>query len=345
MTESSPRGRRPGMMDVARLAGVSHQTVSRVINAPDSVRPGTRERVQRAIDELGYRRNMAARALVTDSTRTIGVVTASSHFFGPASTTTAIEDAARAAGYACLVSALPDDSDQGVAEVLDFLVNRGVDGVIAVAPRSSIAGAATRTARRVPLVVVADGLAPAERIHVVSVDQDLGARLAVEHLLESGRRRVAHLAGPGDWYDAVSRERGWCGALEDAGFAPGVRLEGDWSAESGARGGRELVARSRAGEPMPDAVFCANDMMALGLLSALREEGVDVPGRVAVVGFDDVDGAAWFAPPLTTVSQPFAELGRLSLEVLLEALAGAPGRAHSIAPRLEVRGSSRSTPR
>lgn len=186
MPESSPRGRRPGMMDVARLAGVSHQTVSRVINAPDSVRPGTRERVQRAIDELGYRRNMAARALVTDSTRTIGVVTASSHFFGPASTTTAIEDAARAAGYACLVSALPDDSDQGVAEVLDFLVNRGVDGVIAVAPRSSIAGAATRTARRVPLVVVADGLAPAERIHVVSVDQDLGARLAVGHLLPGG---------------------------------------------------------------------------------------------------------------------------------------------------------------
>ncbi|WP_228524527.1 LacI family DNA-binding transcriptional regulator [Actinomyces haliotis] len=122
-------------MDVARLAGVSHQTVSRVINAPDSVRPGTRERAQRAIEELGYRRNMAARALVTDSTRTIGVTTVSSHFFGPASTTTAIEDAARAAGYACLVSALRSDDPEEVDDLLAFSVNRGVDGIIALAPR------------------------------------------------------------------------------------------------------------------------------------------------------------------------------------------------------------------
>lgn len=128
-------GRRPSMMDVARLAGVSHQTVSRVINAPDSVRPGTRERVQRAIEELGYRRTMAARALVTDSTRTIGVTTAFSHFFGPASTATAIEDAARAAGYACLVSALRSGDPEEVDDLLAFSVNRGVDGIIALAPR------------------------------------------------------------------------------------------------------------------------------------------------------------------------------------------------------------------
>ena len=150
------------MVDVARRAGVSHQTVSRVLNNPASVRPATRERVLAAIEELGYRRNMAARALVTDSSRMIGVMTAFSHFYGPASTTAAIELAARRSNYGTLVTSLQVGDEKEIDEALGFLVNRGVDGLIAVAPSTGIARAAGRTARGVPMVVVADGFAPSQ---------------------------------------------------------------------------------------------------------------------------------------------------------------------------------------
>ncbi|WP_234416076.1 MULTISPECIES: LacI family DNA-binding transcriptional regulator [unclassified Actinomyces] len=331
-------GRRPGMMDVARLAGVSHQTVSRVINRPESVRPATLAKVRAAIDQLGYRPNMAARALVTASTRMIGVVTTGSHFQGPASTTAAIEVAARQAGYATLVTALKreaDDAEKEIRDVFDFLIERGVDGIIAVAPQTWIATSAERVARAVPLVVVADGLTPSERIHVVSVDQELGARMAVGHLLGLGRKRIAHLAGPADWYDALARARGWRAALEDAGCEIPPMLTGDWSAERGYEVGAEMVARG-----LPDAVFCANDLMALGVLAALRDQGVRVPEEVAVVGFDDTPGTAFFSPPLTTVRQPFDELGVLCMEVLLRAIDGEAGTTHSISPTLRVRRSS-----
>ena len=335
MAGSEPGQRRPGMMDVARLAGVSHQTVSRVLNAPGSVRPATRERVRAAIARLGYRRNMAARALATDSTRTIGVVTAGSRYFGPASAAAAIEAAARREGYATLVAALTRSAGDEIAEALDFLVGRGVDGMIAVAPRAHIATAVERAARAVPLVVVADGFPAGGRIHVVSIDQELGARMAVGHLLGGGRRSVAHVSGPPDWFDAAARIRGWRAAVEDAGAPSGDLLEGDWTPERGYVAGAELVARG-----LPDGVFCSNDLMALGALAALRDRGVRVPAGVAVAGYDDVAGAAFFSPPLTTVRQPFDELGRLCMEVLLEAIGGAAGTAHSIAPTLQVRRSS-----
>lgn len=325
------------MMDVARRAGVSHQTVSRAINAPDTVRPATLARVRAAIDELGYRPNAAARALVTDSTRLIGVVTSSSSFLGPASTSAAIELAARAAGYGTLVTALQVADRREVEDAFAFLVGRGVDGIIAVAPRQSVADAAGRVARSVPLVVVADGLTPSERVHVVSVDQALGARMAVRHLLATGREDVAHVAGPLDWFDAAARLSGWRGALEDVGAQPGALVQGDWSAESGYAALADLLAR---GGRLPQAVFCANDLMALGLMAAARDQGVTVPGDLAVVGFDDIAGAAYFRPPLTTVRQPFDELGKVCMEVLLRAMDGETGTTHSIPPLLQVRASS-----
>ena len=332
------RGRRPGMVDVARRAGVSHQTVSRVLNNPASVRPATRERVLAAIEELGYRRNMAARALVTDSSRMIGVMTAFSRFYGPASTTAAIELAARRSNYGTLVASLQVGDEEEIDEALGFLVNRGVDGLIAVAPSTGIARAAVRAARGVPMVVVADGFAPSERIHVVSVDQGLGAGMAVRHLAGRGRGRIAHIAGPGDWFDARARAAGWRAALEDSGLEAMEAVEGDWGPQSGYRAGVELLT-GRAGQ-VPDAVFCANDLMALGLLAAARDLGARVPGDLAVVGYDDTAGAGFFSPPLTTLSQPFDELGRLCLEVLLEGVDGAAGRSHSISPTLRVRRSS-----
>lgn len=328
-------GRPPGMMDVARRAGVSHQTVSRVLNDPGSVRPQTLDKVRAAISELGYRRNMAARALVTASSRLIGVITSSSHFLGPASTASAIELAARRAGYATLVASLQVGDRAEIDNALGFLISRGVDGIIAVAPRTGIAQALGGAARTAPMVVVAAGVDPGERIHVVSVDQELGAAMAVHHLAGRGCRDIAHVAGPGDWFDARSRSRGWLTALEDSGLEPGAELIGDWSPGSGYRAGAVLLGRRT-----PQAVFCANDLMALGVLAAARESGARVPEDLAVVGYDDVAGAEYFVPALTTVRQPFDELGRLCMEVLLEAMDGQPGAVHSIPPRLCVRRSS-----
>lgn len=330
------RGRRPGMMDVARAAGVSHQTVSRVLNAPDTVRPATLEAVRAAIAELGYRPNAAARALVTDSMRLVGVLTTSADFFGPASTAAAIEVAARRAGYGTLVTSLQVADTDEVSEALAFLIGRGVDGVIAVAPREGTAAAVRAAARSVPVVVVADGFPPGEGIDVVSVDQELGARQAVAHLVAGGRRHVAHLAGPQDWFDAAARQRGWRQGLEDLGLAPGPVVVGDWSTACGYAAARRLLE----GAAEVDALLCANDLMALGALAAARDLGVAVPQELAVVGVDDVPGADVAAPALSTVRQPFAELGRVCLEVLLEAIGGAAASSHSIAPVLVVRASS-----
>ena len=184
-------------------------------------------------------------------------------------------------------------------------------------------------------MVVADGFPAGGRIHVVSIDQELGARMAVGHLLGGGCRSVAHVCGPPDWFDAAARIRGWRAAVEDAGVPSGDLLEGDWTPERGYVAGAELVARG-----LPDGVFCSNDLMALGALAALRDRRIRVPADVVVAGYDDVAGAAFFSPPLTTVRQPFDELGRLCMEVLLEAIGGAAGTAHSIAPTLQVRRSS-----
>ena len=326
------------MMDVARAAGVSHQTVSRVLNRPESVRPGTLARVQAAIKELGYRPNLAARALVTDSTHMIGVVAGRSSYFGPASTTAAIELAARGAGYGTLVTSLREGDEPEVDEVLGFLMTRGVDGIIVVAPSDGIAAAARAAARTAPMVVVADGFEPCPRIHAVSVDQELGAKMAVRHLIGGGCRRIAHIAGPSDWFDAQARVRGWRTAMEDAGLEASDLYRGDWSAQSGYALGTEILVRLDQ-DPV-DALFCSNDLMALGVLAAARDQGVQVPERLAVVGYDDAAGAEYYAPPLTTVSQPFEEMGRLCVEVLLRAIGGEEGARHSIPPTLKVRRSS-----
>lgn len=325
--------RPPGMNDVARLAGVSHQTVSRVLNDHPSVRPVTRERVLAAVRELGYRRNLSARALVTRRSGSIGVITTGSAHIGPASTTIAIELAARAHGYATQLVVVDQEDD--AREAFEHLAEHAVEGVVIVAPRIWLADAVRTAAGTVPVVMVAAARTPAEGVHMAAVDQELGARMAVRHLLERGRRRIAHVAGPEDWFDAIERARGYLSELEDAGLEPGPQLAGEWTSASGYAAGEALVA----GE-LPDAVFVANDQMALGLLRALADHGVRVPERVAVVGFDDLEGTAYYSPSLTTVRQPFTDLGNLALEILVRAMSGEAPRSSTIAPTLVVREST-----
>ncbi len=232
------------MIAVARLAGVSHQTVSRVINAPETVRPETKERVEAAIAELGYVRNMAARTLITQQTALLGVVWTGSGYVGPSSTVAGIEVAARAAGYATLVAALENPHDDEVAQVFKGFRDRGVEGIAVVAPHERMARLAREHSTRIPTVLVAD-TEPDDGCHVVTVDQRLGGRMATAHLIDRGCRDIRHISGPLDWFDARKRLAGWRDALLDAGLPLPAVIEGDWSAESGYAASRAHAGRRR----------------------------------------------------------------------------------------------------
>jgi DNA-binding LacI/PurR family transcriptional regulator len=323
------RERRPPVMaDVARRAGVSHQTVSRVLNGHLNVRDSTRARVLAAIDELAYRRNSSARALVTRRTRTLGVIAFDTTLYGPASTLFGIEQAAREAGYFVSIASLKAITERSVSEALDHLAEQAVDGLIVIAPqRQAVAALGGIPASR-PVVAVEGGEAP--DLPVVCVDQAAGAAAVTRHLLELGHRTVVHVAGPLDWLEAEARLEAWRSTLVDAGAPVPEVLAGDWSPHSGYEAGQRLAARLADDDGLT-AVFVANDQMALGLLRAFQEAGIDVPGRVSVAGFDDIPEAAYFCPPLTTVRQDFAEVGRRSISLLLEQLDA--GRARH-APRV-----------
>lgn len=317
MTGQRQDARPPGMQDVARLAGVSHQTVSRVLNAHPNVRPETRERVQAAIAQLGYRRNSAARALVTRRSETIGVVTLGTGMYGPTSTFQAVEWAARDAGYFVSVASLRDPDAPSMIRAIDHFSDQAVEGLVVIAPMVSVAEAAAVSGIDVPVVLVAADVTQSAGFHALSVDQEAGARLAVRHLIDLGHREIAHITGPEDWFDSVARIRGWEVELAERGLSSGETYAGDWSPERGYELGQRIVRHG-----LPDAVFAANDQTALGLLWALIEAGVRVPEDISVVGFDDISGAAYYAPPLTTVRQDFEALGRGCMRILARAMQG-----------------------
>lgn len=338
--------RPPGMLDVARAAGVSHQTVSRVLNNQPNVRAETRDRVLAAIADLGYRRNSAARALVTRRSGTIGVLSHSSTLYGPVLTLNSVEQAVREAGMFVSLASLRNADDAILSGALDHFLEQGVEGLIVIAPVPAVVQAAAALASRLPIVLVTAGeqvspdLALASDLQSVGVDQVAGARAATEHLLDQGHRQVVHVSGPREWFDAAARVAGWSSALTAAGVPVPEPMEGDWSAESGAAAASALMAGD-----LPTAVFAGNDLMALGLIKAFTDAGVRVPEDVSVVGFDDSDGSAHFRPALTTLRQDFGELGRQCVDRMLGLLGGGAGAgATLIQPRLVVREST-SRPR
>ncbi len=329
--------RGPAMTDVASLAGVSHQTVSRVINKHPNVTPTTRTRVLAAIEELGYHRNNAARALVTGRSQTLGVVTLNSTLYGPASTLYGIEQAALESDYFVTVASLRSTDRPAVRQAIARLVDQGVEGVIVIAPVDSVVEALADLPRDLRVVAV-EGDADAD-IDVVTVDQHAGAQSATEHLLSLGHSTVWHVAGPTDWLEARQRTAGWRSTLERAGAEVPPPLRGDWSPRSGFEAGRVLARM-----PEVSAVFVANDSMSVGVLRAFHEHGLNVPGDVSIVGFDDVPEAAYVSPPLTTVRQDFAEVARRSLALLLDQISSGmrPAKRQVVGTTLVVRDSTRS---
>ncbi|MEN0128829.1 MAG: LacI family DNA-binding transcriptional regulator [Brevundimonas sp.] len=325
------------MSDVAAHAGVSHQTVSRVLNGHPSVRPETRDRVLEAIATLGYRRNSAARTLVTRRSDTLGVVTPASALHGPTSTLVGFEEAARVAGWYVSVATVRQVDAETMRRTVEHFLDQGVDGVVVIAPTTEIAEAVAGIDSSVPIVMISStpDVPPGAHVHAVGVDQRQGARLATRHLLAAGHSTVLHVAGPQDWFDAQDRLVGWREECEAAGVEMPEPIITGWQADDGYAVGRQLI---EAG--LPTAIFAANDQLALGLEHAFWEAGVRVGPDVALVGFDDEAGSAHYVPPLTTVRQDFAELGRLATAVMQAALDGAPSTRRVLPPELVARASS-----
>jgi len=299
--------RPPVMADVARLAGVSHQTVSRVLNEHPNVRPLTRERVLAAIRELAYRPNAAARTLVTRRTHTLGVITADTMLYGPTSMLYGFERAAHDA-YFVSVASLPALDRRSMLDAVERFLGQGIEGIIVIATVDTAVAALAHVPSEVPLVAV--GCGTRASVTSVAIDNAAGAAEATRHLLSLGHQTVYHVAGPLSCLDAKERVDGWRQALREAGAAEPAVLAGDWSASSGYELGGQLAA--------------------------------DEPGLVSVTGFDDVPEAGYYLPPLTTVRQDFGVLGRQALSTLADRMSGAipAGRRVRVAPQLIVRASA-----
>ncbi len=323
---------RVGMREVAAHAGVSTQTVSRVLNHHPHIRDDTRARVLASAESLGYRMNNAARSLGTATTRTIGIVASDAALFGPTVGIAALEAAARATGR-WITTAYADGSDvAAVTDAVDHLLAQGVDGIVVVAPHTASLEMLERADLGVPIATLHGGAG--------AVRQAEGAALAIDHLVALGHRRIALLAGPAAWSEAIERERGVVDALARHGLSPVARWEGDWSA-SAASALADDVADAVASDDGPTAVAVANDQMALGLMAGLRARGVDVPGAVSITGFDDNPDAGFYVPALTSVRLDLPGEARRCIDELLGRAhaASAPGparlvaRASSAAPR------------
>ncbi len=324
------------MGDVAKMAGVSHQTVSRVLNNHPNVSGQTKERVESAIAQLGYRRNTAARSLVTRRSRTIGVLACETGQFGPANTLLGVEQAGgREAGYFVSIANLREVTDDSVNDAIAHFRNQSVDGIVILVPHPDVLAVLRDVSFPVPIVAV--GAGTGNQLTGASLNQRLGARLAVDHLIGLGHRRIAHISGPPHWIDAAERIKGWQESLAHAGLGADILLQGGWDAASGYRAGLDLIKQHTV-----TAVFVANDQMAVGVLRAVQEAGLHVPGDISVVGYDDQPEAEFFMPPpLTTIKQDFEELGRRCMEAVLQQLDGDGGIGDQIVnPRLVIRATT-----
>lgn len=305
--------------DVAAAAGVSHQTVSRVINNRPDVAEETRRRVWQVIEELNYQPSAIARSLIRQRSLTLGVVTAGLKYVGPSRTLSGITEQAEEMGYTLLLKELPSFQANDVQPILNSLLARQVDGIIWAVPElgSNRDWLQHRSADlSVPTIFLT--MEPWPDLFVVSVDNYSGGRAATEHLLQQGYRHVGHISGPMEWWEARQRKAGWQDALLEAGMhvAGNHWTTGNWSAASGEQAIRQLLENY----PGVDAVFVANDQMALGVLQVACRLGIRVPQDLALVGFDGIPETAYYWPPLTTVYQDLRELGCTAVRELIRTL-------------------------
>ncbi|MEJ2291679.1 MAG: LacI family DNA-binding transcriptional regulator [Deinococcales bacterium] len=307
---------------MAQLAGVSHQTVSRVVNRHPSVSATTRLRVMEAIRELDYAPNRVAQSLATQRSKSVGIIGYGTTHYGPSQMVSHIEADLKAKGYALVYAAVPDLSVDVLREQIATLRDQLVDGLVLITPVGGGHLLETSGLIHVPFVMIDAMLG--EHVPSVVIHQRHGARLATQHLIDMGHREICEISGPMEWTGARQRHDGWLATLRDAAIAPGASVDGDWTAASGYEAARRLLAQRERFT----ALFVGNDQMALGAMRALREAGRSLPDDVSVVGFDDIPEAAYFEPPLTTIRQDFTTLGQQAVELLLARMADPEAPAH-----------------
>ncbi|GAA1700789.1 LacI family DNA-binding transcriptional regulator [Microbacterium sediminicola] len=325
------------MADVARLAGVSGQTVSRVANEVENVDPATRARVLAAMREVGYRPNRAARALRSGRFGSIGVIMFSLSSYGNTRSLEAIATGAASAGYSITLIPLASASPMAVAAAFARLSEHAVDGVVIIMEAHYLHDSQVELPTDLPIVVLdSSGQYP---YPIIDTDQAQGARLATQHLLDLGHDTVWHVSGPAVSFSATRRRDSWRATLEAAGARVPEVLRGDWSANSGYDAGCILAERDDV-----TAVFASNDEMALGVLRAFREHGIRVPEDRSVVGFDDMRESANFSPPLTTIHQNFERVGIRALEALVHEIETGDTSERIIVPTQLVQRASTAPP-
>lgn len=299
------------LYDVARLAGVSYQTVSRVVNNQPRVSPVTRERVLDVIERLNYRPSYAAQRLAANRSRTLAIITFGVGNYGPSDMLLNMETAAHEAGYELISTYVDTRNGEGIRVAIDRLLRSAVDGAILIAPvQTPLYAMLLEKIQTIPVIHV--DTADQKDIASVQVDQYAGGILATQHLLDLGHREICEIRGPLNWFGASSRHAGFVDTLAEAGLEPAGIAIGDWSPKSGYQAAIELIEQYQF-----TAIVVGNDHMALGVLSALADRGLRVPEDVSLVGFDDVAEAPYYIPALTSVKQDFVQLGMTALHSLL----------------------------
>lgn len=302
--------------DVAAAAGVSHQTVSRVMNDRPDVAKETRRLVWQVIEELDYQPNAIARSLSRQRSQTLGVVTAGLKYLGPSRTLNGITEQAEELGYGLLLKELPSFNTNNIKPILNFLVARQVDGVIWAVPEVGENRKHLQELHRqlsIPIVFLT--MDSRDDMFIVSINNYLGGRIATEHLIEQGCKHVGHISGPLTWWESQQRKDGWHDALLEAGIPNKNHqwVEGDWSSGSG----QQAILKLLETYPQIDGVFIANDQMALGALQIACQKNIAVPGDISVVGFDNLPESRYFWPPLTTINQNLRQLGSAAVTELV----------------------------
>lgn len=333
----STMNKRVTIKDVAAAAGVSTQTVSRVINNRPDVADATRKQVSDIVEQLGYRPSALARSMIRRRSYTLGVVTAGLKYTGPSRVLHGITDAAEAEGYGLLLKQLPSFGSTAVEAIVDRLVERRVEGVIWAVPEVGDNHLWLRKyASRLNLPIVVTSTRQQPETYIVDIDNYEGGQIATRHLLAQGYRNIGHLSGPLDWWEAQQRQAAWGDVLVEAGLRvdPGTWTTGNWSSASGHRAALQLFEQY----PEMDAVFVANDQMALSVLQLAAERGIRVPEELGVVGFDGIPESPYFSPALTTIDQDQHRLGVCAVEALIGMIdAGEKGEERPPKKRLVLR--------
>ncbi|HET9905232.1 MAG TPA: LacI family DNA-binding transcriptional regulator [Anaerolineales bacterium] len=323
---------RATIKEVASMAGVSTQTVSRVINERPDVSPETRKRVQEVIKALSYQPSALARSLIRQRSHTLGVVTAGLKHLGPSRTLSGITSAAEEAGYSLLLKELPTYDTEDVQPIFQAFLSHHVDGIIWAVPE---VGENRKWVNNppadieIPLVYIT--MEPRNNLSIVSIDNYLGGRIAMAHLLEQGYHKIGHISGPLDWWEARQRMAAWKDVLTEAGrnAEDSHCVEGNWSSASGALAIEKLFYQYSD----MDAIFVANDQMALSVLQFFAEKQIRVPEDMGIVGFDNIAESAFFSPALTTVQQDQHNVSKVAVAEVIKVIEAGWQELDPVAPQ------------